>query len=80
MTKEEQLKALIDPPVKAKYVLHYATDVTKPPGAAPSDVIHVRSIFHLIWVAAFHKGARAAVLANRFQVWKIDKRNRKNKK
>lgn len=77
MTPDEQLSVLTVPNPKTKYVLHYATDVTKPRGAAPSEMIELRSIFHLLRVVLFHKGARAAVLASRFRVLKIDRKRKK---
>lgn len=77
MTPEEQLKVLTVPNPKTKYVLHYATDVTKPPGAAPSDMIELRSLFHLLRVVYTNKSARAAVFANRFRVLKIDRKRKK---
>lgn len=59
----------LDP--KAKYMLMYATDVTKPPGTAPSELKHFRSRVGLFWFVLRDRQARTAVIADRFRIMEI---------
>ncbi len=61
----------VDHDPKAKFALHYATDITKPPGAAPSTMVQFRSRFAFFIYLARNKSARDAVRAGRFQFFTI---------
>jgi tryptophan-rich sensory protein len=49
-----------------KYMLMYASDLTKP--LSKPEMAPFRSRLGLVWFVIRNKQARAAVLANRFQV------------
>jgi len=61
----------LDP--KTKYVLHYATDVSKPPGVSPSKMVQFRSWPRFAFFALTNKEARSAVIAGRCRLLNITK-------
>lgn len=58
---------------KAKYALHYATDLTTAPGSGPSKMVSFRSRLGFFWFLARNKDARDAVRAERFRFFVITK-------
>lgn len=62
---------ILDP--KTKYMLMYATNVKLPRGEAPSELKHFRSAFGLFLFVIRDKQARAAIIADRYYVAKIEK-------
>jgi hypothetical protein len=61
----------LDP--KAKYILHYATDLKTPKGSGPSKMVSFRSLFRYVIFLMRNKTARDAIRADRSQLLIIDK-------
>lgn len=58
---------------KAKYMLHYATDLTTAPGNGPSKMVPFRSRLGFVIYLMRNKDARAAIRAERFRFFVITK-------